>query len=86
MPLEDRDVDTLTAEEMRQLLRRQRDRERAAQEVKQERGVKRERSRERSRTAFEFNGDDEELSFVSAKRSRHPVIIDEDGAETIDLT
>jgi hypothetical protein len=86
MPLEDRDVDTLSPEEMRQLLRRQRDRNQAAQVVKQERGVKRERSRERSSTAYDFNGDDDEVSFVSVKRARHPVIIDEDGSETIDLT
>jgi hypothetical protein len=81
VPLEDRDVDTLTPEEMRELLRRNA----ASQNVKREHGVKRERTRERSSTADELV-DDDELSFVSAKRRRHPVILNEDGVETVDLT
>lgn len=85
VPLEERDVETLTPEEMRELLRRQRERDAASQNVKRERGVKRERTRERSSTAGEVV-DDDELSFVSAKRRRHPVTLDEDGVETIDLT
>lgn len=82
VPLEDRDVDTLTPEEMRELLRRQRERDAASQNMKQEREVKRERTRERSSTA----NDDDEVSFVSAKRRRLPVFLNEDGAETVDLT
>ncbi|KAH4107673.1 hypothetical protein HBH46_051040 [Parastagonospora nodorum] len=90
-PLEDRDIDTLTPEEMRQLLRRQREGGQAPQavkqeqRVKQEQGVKRERTRGRSSATYDFDSDDE-VSFVSAKRRRHPIIIGEDGAETIDLT
>lgn len=84
MALEDKDVDTLTPEEMRELLRRQRERDAATRNVKREHGVKRERTRERSSTANEV--DDDELSFVSAKRRRHPVTLNEDGVETVDLT
>ncbi|KAH5442985.1 hypothetical protein HBI23_168540 [Parastagonospora nodorum] len=86
VPLEDRYVDTLSPQEMRQLLRRQRERQQAAQAVKQEQGVKHECSRERSRAIHDFDSDGDEVSFVSAKRRRHPVIIDGNGAETIDLT
>jgi hypothetical protein len=50
--LEERDVDTLSPEEMRQLFRRQRQRELAAKTVK------RERSRERSRSATAVDEND----------------------------
>jgi len=70
---------------MRELLRRQRERAEAAQAVKREGGMKRERSRERSSPANEIV-DDDEISFVSAKRRRLPVTLNEDGVETIDLT
>lgn len=86
VPLEDRDVDTLTQAESRELIRRLREREDATNVVKRE-GVKRERSRERSSTVYYIDGgSDEDISFVSAKRRRLPVSIDEDGVETIDLT
>jgi hypothetical protein len=85
-PLQERDLDSLSAEEMRTILQRQRECEEAAPRVKQEGGIKRERSIERSNTVHGDNLDDE-VSFVSAKRRRqHPVIVDEDGTETIDLT
>jgi hypothetical protein len=71
---------------MRNLLRRQRDRDGAARAVKREGGIKRERTRERSITLDGVQGDDDELSFVSAKRRRLPVTVNEDGIETIDLT
>lgn len=86
MPLEERDVDTLSPEEMRQLLRRQRERDVAAKAMKREQGVKRERSRERSRTATVDDGDAGDVYFVSAKRRKLRVTLDEDGTETIDLT
>jgi topoisomerase IA-like protein len=86
MPLEERDVNTLTPEEMRELLQRQRKRDQACRAVKQEQGVKRERSRERCNTANTANNDDGDISFVSAKRRQLPVTVDEDGTETIDLT
>jgi len=86
VPLEDRDVDSLSQEEMRELLRRQRQRGEAARIVKHEGGVKRERSRERSGTANNAEIDDDDVSFVSAKRRRLPVTLNEDGVETIDLT
>lgn len=86
MPLEERDVDTLSPQEMRELLHHQRERDHAARVVKQEHGVKREWSRGR-RSAANVDGDDEDnVSFVSAKRQRHPVTLNEDGTETIDLT
>ncbi|KAF2127324.1 hypothetical protein P153DRAFT_433116 [Dothidotthia symphoricarpi CBS 119687] len=83
VPLEERDVDTLNAEEMRELLRRQRERDEAARAVKRE-GVKRERSD--TATDTDPHVDDDELSFISAKRRRFPVTLNEDGMETIDLT
>jgi hypothetical protein len=86
VPLEERNVDTLSPEEMRELLRRQRERDQPARAVKTERGVKHERSRERSRTVSVANDEEGEVSFVSTKRRRLPVIVDEDGTETIDLT
>ncbi|KAF2025121.1 hypothetical protein EK21DRAFT_77178 [Setomelanomma holmii] len=83
--LEERDVDTLSPAEMRELLRRQREREEAARATKCEGALKRERSRERSRTVNNLV-DDDELSFISAKRRKLPVTLNEDGVETIDLT
>jgi hypothetical protein len=71
---------------MRNLLRRQRERDETARTIKREGGVKRERTRERSSTLDGAEIDDDELSFVSAKRRRPPVTVNEDGTETIDLT
>jgi hypothetical protein len=71
---------------MRELLQRQRKRDQAGRAVKQEQGVKRERSRERRSTANTTDNDDGDISVVSAKRRQFPVIVDEDGTETIDLT
>jgi hypothetical protein len=83
---------------MKTLLRRQRERDeastvvkrergKASTVVKRERGIKRERTRERSATVSGVDGDDDGVSFVSAKRRRQlPVILNEDGTETIDLT
>lgn len=86
VPLEERDVESLTAEESRELIRRLRERNEAARPIKTE-ILKRERDRERSATANEKEADiDEEVSFVSSKRRRLPVTINEDGVETIDLT
>jgi hypothetical protein len=82
-PLEDRDLNTLTPEESRELIRRFRERDEAARHVKREGGLKRERSVTVGRME---GGDDGEVSFVSEKRRRLPVTIDEDGVETIDLT
>ena len=51
--------------------------------------MKRERTRDRSATADRVGGfvDNDEVSFVSAKRRKlPPVTIDEDGVETFDLT
>jgi hypothetical protein len=91
-PLEERDVDTLSPEEMRTLLRRQRERNENPTNVKREGGaIKRERSRDRSRdrsdNIHEINDDDDDVSFVSAKRRRQlPVTVNEKGTEIIDLT
>ncbi|KAI8934333.1 hypothetical protein NX059_009069 [Plenodomus lindquistii] len=89
VPLEERDVETLTAEESRQLIRRLRQRDRSAVRVKKE-GVKREASRERSSTvvgAEHVHVDDDDVSFVSEQRKRRlPVSVNEEGVETIDLT
>ncbi|KAJ8111165.1 hypothetical protein OPT61_g6169 [Boeremia exigua] len=87
VPLEERDVDTLTAEEMRELLRRQRERDAAAQTVKQERGIKRELPREWSNT-FADDIDGEEPSVVSARKRQatYRTTVNEDGHEQIDLT
>ncbi|KAF1921825.1 hypothetical protein BDU57DRAFT_545226 [Ampelomyces quisqualis] len=85
VPLEERDVDSLSLEETRELIRRQREREAAALAVKRERGIKRGRSRERSRTVSDFDGGND-VSFISAKRLKLPVTLNEDGAEMIDLT
>jgi hypothetical protein len=71
---------------MRELLRRQRQRDELLRIIKRERGVKCEHSRERSRTANSTETDDDEISFVSAKRRRLPVTVNEDGVETINLT
>lgn len=55
--------------------------------VKKE-GVKRERSRDRSATATVNDGDaeDGDISFIRAKRLRHPITLNEDGIEVVDLT
>ena len=81
VPLEDRDVDTLTLEESHELLRRHREREDAAPSVKRERF-----KRERSSTAVMEDQDDDHVSFVSAKRRRLPITLNEDGIEVFDLT
>lgn len=96
-------MDTLSVEEMRLLLLRQRvcmvvpehssvvdsikEREAAAKAVKQERGIKRERRDDRSNT-LAADADDDELSFVSAKKRRvdYRTTFNEDGAEVFDLT
>ncbi|KAF1830663.1 hypothetical protein BDW02DRAFT_633451 [Decorospora gaudefroyi] len=82
VPLEDRDVHTLTPEESRELIRRLREREGAAAIVKPE-GLKRERS---NTVTGNGDGDNNEVAFVSEKRRRLPVIVDEEGVETVDLT
>ncbi|KAF1928526.1 uncharacterized protein M421DRAFT_4995 [Didymella exigua CBS 183.55] len=87
VPLEQRDIDTLTAEEMREVLCQQRVRDEASQPVKQERGVKREHARARSSTYTDDSSD--EVSFVSASkrhREHYRTTVDEDGTEAIDLT
>ncbi|RII14330.1 hypothetical protein CUC08_Gglean003909 [Alternaria sp. MG1] len=76
VPLEDRDVDTLTLEESHELLRRHREREDAAPSVR----------RERFSTAVMEDQDDDHVSFVSAKRRRLPITLNEDGIEVFDLT
>jgi hypothetical protein len=86
VPLEERDIDSLSLEEMRELVQRQREREAATRTVKQERGIKRERSRERSETLGTPGADTDDVAFLSAKRTRLPVTLNEDGVETIDLT
>lgn len=86
MPLEERDIDSLSSQEMRELLQRQREREAAARVVKQERGVKRERSRERSSTFGAPDDDSSDIAVISTKRTRLQVTLNEDGDETIDLT
>ncbi|KAH6875348.1 hypothetical protein BKA58DRAFT_119500 [Alternaria rosae] len=80
VPLEERDVNTLTLEESRELIRLQRGQRDAAPVIKRE-GVK----RERSSTIISEDPDDD-VTFVSAKRRRLPIILDENGAEIIDLT
>ncbi|KAF2635879.1 hypothetical protein P280DRAFT_473522 [Massarina eburnea CBS 473.64] len=84
IPLEERDIESLSPEEMRELLKRQKERDGAAPKVKSE--VKRERTGDPSKASTSFVGDDE-VSFVSEKRrKRDHVFIDENGLETIDLT
>ncbi|KAF9693595.1 hypothetical protein EKO04_008533 [Ascochyta lentis] len=87
VPLEDRDIDTLSPEELRELVLRQRDRDAAARAFKQEAGVKRERTCERSST-LAGDDDDDEPSVVSTKRRRenYRTTITESGVEEIDLT
>ncbi|UPX16789.1 uncharacterized protein EKO05_0007175 [Ascochyta rabiei] len=87
VPLEDKDVDALSPEELRELVRRQRVRDAASRTVKQEAGVKRERPNERS-SALPDNTDDDELLVVSTKRRRetYPTNTNKDGMEEIDLT
>ncbi|KAF2651347.1 hypothetical protein K491DRAFT_761121 [Lophiostoma macrostomum CBS 122681] len=75
--LEDRIIEDLNLEEMRELLRRLREQSHRAVEVK------RERSDESERTIVE---DDDEVSFVRAKRVKVPVTLNEDGVEILDLT
>ena len=81
VPLEYRDGDTLTLEESHELLRRHREREDAAPSVKRERF-----KRERSSTAVMEDQDDDNVSYVSAKRRRLPITLNEDGIEIVDLT
>ncbi|KAF2677306.1 hypothetical protein K458DRAFT_163912 [Lentithecium fluviatile CBS 122367] len=84
VPLEERDINTLNPEEMRELLKRQKEREEAARKIKTE-GVKREHTRD-SVLTVSGDEDDEEVSFVSEKRRKLNFTIDEAGVETIDLT
>ncbi|KAI4919496.1 hypothetical protein J4E90_001631 [Alternaria incomplexa] len=81
VPLEERDINTLTLEESRELLRLQREQMDAAPVIKRE-GIK----RERSSTIINEDNDDDDVTFLSAKRRRLPVTLDENGAEIIDLT
>ncbi|EFQ92434.1 hypothetical protein PTT_10464 [Pyrenophora teres f. teres 0-1] len=81
VPLEERDINSLTAEESRELIRRLRERDEAAPLVKRE-GVK----RERSYTVSQMEDYSDEVTFVSEKRRRLPVTLNEDGTEIIDLT
>ncbi|KAF2849037.1 hypothetical protein T440DRAFT_534572 [Plenodomus tracheiphilus IPT5] len=86
VPLEDRDVDTLTAEESRELILRLREREKSAVQVKKE-TIKREISRDESNTVPGSNDESDDISILLTKRRRMlPVIVDEHGVETIDLT
>lgn len=73
-------MESLSVEEMRELLRRQRERE-TSRPIKQEHGVKRERSE-----TFDGDATEDEVSFVSAKKVRGPVTLNEDGVELVDLT
>ncbi|KAI4629228.1 uncharacterized protein J4E87_003490 [Alternaria ethzedia] len=81
VPLEERDVNSLTLEESRELIRIQRARGDATAVIKQE-GIK----RERSSTITGGGQDEDDVSFVSAKRRRLPVTLNENGVEIIDLT
>ncbi|KAF3035384.1 hypothetical protein E8E11_003543 [Didymella keratinophila] len=85
VPLEERDVQTLNAEELRELVQRQRERDAAARAIKPERGIKREHERERSGT---LAADDDEISVISTKwrREQYRTTVDENGIEAIDLT
>ncbi|KAF2801158.1 hypothetical protein K505DRAFT_412439 [Melanomma pulvis-pyrius CBS 109.77] len=87
VPLEERDVDDLSLEEMRELLQRQREREAATSVIKQE-GVKRERSScSETENRVGNNNYDDEVTFVESKRRKlPPSTINEDGLETFDLT
>ncbi|KAF2872367.1 hypothetical protein BDV95DRAFT_381960 [Massariosphaeria phaeospora] len=84
VPLEDRDVDSLTLEESRELLRRQQNQMNAANKIKKER-IKRERPVENGHVINSDN-DDDEISIVSAKRRRLAPTLNEDGVEVVDLT
>jgi hypothetical protein len=81
VPLEQRDVNTLTLQESREIIRLQRERGNAIKNVKRE-GIK----RERSSNIVDEDEEDDEVFFVSAKRRRLPITLDEDGNEIIDLT
>ena len=82
LPLEDRDVNTLTFEESQELIRRMREQKTTSRNFKQEHGVKREHSAVR-----ESGEDDDEVSFVSEiKRPRYNITVNPNGVETIDFT
>ncbi|KAI8934332.1 hypothetical protein NX059_009068 [Plenodomus lindquistii] len=89
VPLEERDVATLTTEESRKLIQRMREREATAKSFKQEK-IKRERSGEEgSLGSGDLADDNDEISMISSRpkrRRRHPTTIDANGVETIDLT
>ncbi|KAF2117495.1 hypothetical protein BDV96DRAFT_685221 [Lophiotrema nucula] len=82
-PLEERPVEELSGEEAREVLRLKREREEAARRIKQEHGVKRERTGDSSSDAF---ADDDEVSFVSAKRVRSSALRADAEIEIVDLT
>ncbi|KAH9881529.1 hypothetical protein IAQ61_000255 [Plenodomus lingam] len=86
VPLEERELDTLTPEESLELIRRMRERELSSVAIKRER-MKREHSCERNGTEIKA-GDSVsgEKSFVSSKRRCLPATINKDGFEIIDLT
>ena len=77
-PLEDREIENLTLEEARELVRRSREEAR----VKQEQEVKREGSAmsERSGTRSTRRGNDGEVTFVKTKRAKATI------EDAIDLT
>ncbi|KAF1970558.1 hypothetical protein BU23DRAFT_570717 [Bimuria novae-zelandiae CBS 107.79] len=85
VPLEDRDVDSLNPQEMRELLRLQKERERAAKKVKRELGHR----LTRSIVADGDADDDDEVSFAASgpsKRAKLPATVNDQGVETIHLT
>ncbi|KAF2809635.1 uncharacterized protein BDZ99DRAFT_463419 [Mytilinidion resinicola] len=86
--LEDRPVEDLTPEELRELVKRQRERDAiSAHKVKREKiereKIKRERTENRSGS---FEGDDDLVVVEERPRKRYRTVIEEDGVETVDLT
>ncbi|KAF2441889.1 hypothetical protein P171DRAFT_434489 [Karstenula rhodostoma CBS 690.94] len=87
VPLEDRDIDSLNAEEMRELLRRQKERQKADDNHKIESvAVKKEHNTTRNRLLTDPGSEDDEILFVSSsKRRKLASTVDANGVETIDL-
>lgn len=79
VPLEDRPVDDLSPEEMRELLKRQRERDATSRFIKQE------LKRGRTQSSLEIS-DDDELSVVEERPRKLHRTLNEQGIETIDLT
>ncbi|PSN68691.1 hypothetical protein BS50DRAFT_632589 [Corynespora cassiicola Philippines] len=84
VPFEQRDLDGLSFDEMREIIRRQRERNDAGKSIKNERGIKRERLTDGSNNAGEMM-DNGEVSFISEKK-RRVTSTPQDGAEIVDLT